>query len=204
MPHPLSHVAPNATVLMHDAGYPFMRHPELAALAAEVIVSWSRVEAFMLCLFVDLTGGVTDTAATVFLALKFQSGQSAAIDAIAEHKLSDSNKALLRAILSLARTNQRSRDKVAHWIWGDSPELPDALLLASPKNLIGKLDLNLIYVYEKQDFFDAIKANERLAAYGAAFRQVITNHSANKDGKIYEKLCAEPELAERLGISAIS
>lgn len=58
MPQPLSAVSSNCSILLGNVGdYPLKRHPDLAVLVAEIIVSWGNVESFMLSLFVDLMGG---------------------------------------------------------------------------------------------------------------------------------------------------
>ena len=58
MPQPISKVAPNANIMIGNVGdYPMQRHPELALLVAEVIVSWANVESFLLNLFIELMGG---------------------------------------------------------------------------------------------------------------------------------------------------
>lgn len=203
MPQPLSRVAPNALVSIGNVGSaypsPLAERPELALLAIQVIASWSNVEAFMMRLFVNLMGGSTDLAATVYLSLEIQSAKSAAINAAAAVKLSEQEKALLRAILALVKSHQKSRDKIAHWIWGTAPQLPDALLLANPKDLIEiPPDTDRIFVYRKKDFLDCIAANERLAGYSMNLTFML---SAYADSQMYKELCDElfaiPEIQER-------
>jgi hypothetical protein len=181
--------------------YPLRRHPELAALAAEAIASWTNVESFMLRLFVQLMGGPAETAATVFLALEIQSAKMAAINAVAP-SLPEGQRHLLRALMAIAATNQRSRDRLAHWIWGDCIELPQALLLLNPKVAVlaetGDVDLDDVYVYVERDFREIIKANERLAGFGLQFMFILADHPVNQDGQLLRQLCAEPEIRERL------
>lgn len=201
MPQPLSRVAPNANVVIGNVGdYPLRRHPELALLAIEVIASWSNVEAFMLNVFVEMMGGPADTAATVFMALESQPAKSAAINAVADAELHDHHRDLLRVLLAMAKSYGKSRDKIAHWIWGDSPQLPDALLLANPKDR-ARLPLSRegILVYREPDFRTIIMGNERLAGFGLTFEMIIRGHVADRDGALYGELCAEPEIRERLG-----
>jgi hypothetical protein len=209
VPQPLSSTYRNAAVYIGNVGSGFpsppKERPALAVLAAEVIASWSNVEAFMMRLFIDLMGGPADLAARVYLALEAQSAKSAAINAAAEAKLTLKEREMLRAILALAKTHQKTRDKVAHWSWGISPQLPEALLLANPKDLIDDdYDRTNIYVYTARDFTDAIKANERLAGYGMNFRFMLTNRDPSTEGgQIYDQLYAElaaiPEIQERMG-----
>ena len=201
MPQPLSKVRPGAGFQLGNVGdYPLKRHPDLALLLAESIASWGNVESFMLNLFVDLMGGPEDRAATVFLAQETQTAKSAAIVAVAEEYLPDEIKPLLRAIFAILKTNQKARDKIAHGVWGDTKELPDALLLCNARVLLGKErpDKARIYVYKEGDFKNLIGANERLAGYGLTFRFILSGHPANEDGKLFAQLCAVPEIRERL------
>ena len=184
-----------ANILMANVGMlsPMKQRPELALLVAEVISTWSNVEVFMMRLFVDLMGGPEELAATVFLALEIQSAKSAAINAAAEEKLSVENKALLSAILAVVKSHQKTRDKLAHWVWGYSDQIPDGLLLTNPKDTMRPFPADLIYVWKETDFKAAISANERLAGYGSMFRLMLS-----QDPRLYDALCAAPEIRERL------
>jgi hypothetical protein len=201
MPQPLTRVRPEAGVRIGnvgDANDPLSSHPDLALLAIRAIASWSNVEAFMLQLFVQLMGGPAEKAATVFLALEIQSAKSAAINAVAQ-SLPEEQQKLLRAVLAIAKTNQRSRDKIAHWQWGDTPALPDALLLLNPKTAVhGVPNHDDVFVYTERDFQDIIRANERLAGFGMSLTFILRGHVANRDGRLFAQLSAEPEIRERL------
>jgi hypothetical protein len=201
MPQPISHVSPNATIVIGNAGdRPLVRHQQLAVLAIEAIASWSNVESFMLNLFVQLLGGGGSLAAEIFLSLETQSAKTSAINAAAECALANDPEklALLKGILSISKTNEKSRNKLAHWIWGDSPDLPDALLLVNPKTNIGNIDRSEVYVYREQDFLSIIQANDRLCKFGLTFQLILCGHVADRDGKLFNDLMAEPEIQERL------
>lgn len=179
------------------------RHPNLAVLAMEAIGSWSNVESFLLGLYVELMGGPNDLASTAYLSLETQSAKTQAIQAVARKALSQENLRLLNAILAVAKTHQKSRDKMAHHVWGESPNLPDALLLADPKTLVGReWNSEDIYIYRERDFLNIIAANDRLCGFGLRFRFILMNHVANRDGRLYDQLCAEPEIQERLSRQA--
>ena len=200
MPQPLSRVLRDAPVRIGNAGDRlFDRHPRFAVLAAETIASWSNVESFMLRLFVQLMGGVADTAATVFLALEIQSAKTAAIRAVAQ-SLPHEQQQLLGAILAIAKTQQKARDKLAHWVWGECPALPDVILLVNPKNTVGgDLDRDQIFVYREDDFHDAIAANDRLCGFALHFRWILDGRQPGaRDGQLFAQLSAEPEIREKL------
>jgi len=201
MPQPLSRVSPDASIIIGNAGdRPLSRHPELAILAIEALASWCNVEGFLLRLFVDLFGGHGALAADVFLSLQNQAAKSAAIDAAATSVLRgrDNELRVLRAILALAKTNEKERNKLAHWTWGESPGIPDALLLVDPRAMIGELDRGDIYVYKAQDFRSVIEANDRLCGFGLQFKFILNGHVANCDGHLLKELMGNPELQKRL------
>jgi hypothetical protein len=198
-PEPLSEFAPKASIMLAGIGARYLtRHPALGLLAVEAIASWSRVEGFMLNLFIELFGGDGALAATVFLALEADGPKGAAIRAAAE-KLDGDKRNLLSAILAIAKTNKKARDKLCHWLWGESPNLPDALLLVDPRSTIGMdLDRSKVYVYREQDFLAIINANDRLAAYGGEFMFLIADPETTKDSPVFVQLSEVPEIRERL------
>ena len=201
MPQPLSRVSPDANVIIGNAGdRPLERHPALAAVALEAIASWSNVEAFLLRLYIHLLGGNQSLAASVYLALEGQSAKTNAIKAAAANALAGRAQELqvLEAMLSIAKTNEKERNKLAHWVWGDSPKLPDALLLLDPRADIEALDRSEVYVYREQDFRSIIQANDRLCGFGLQLKFVLSGHVANRDGHLIDRLVREPEIAERL------
>lgn len=206
MPQQLSRVLPNASIIIGNAGdRPLARHPEIAVLALEAIASWSNVEAFLLQLFMQLLGGNESLAASVYLALDGQSAKTNAIKGAAANALRDRQQelALLEAILAIAKTNEKDRNKLAHWTWGDSPNLPDAVLLVDPHAMLDNFDRSEIYVYRAQDFQSIIQANDRLCGFGLQLKFILSGHVANRDGCLVESLVAEPEIAERLARQAI-
>ena len=96
-------------------------------------------------------------------------------------------------------SNQKARDKLAHHIWGISPNLPDALLLVDPKAVVtSAINYDEVYVYRENDLQSIIAANDRLCGYGLDLQFVIKGHVANRDGQLLTELCSQPEVAERL------
>lgn len=201
MPQPLSRVAPNANIMLGNVPDPTLdRHPDLALLSMKAIGSWSNVELRMLETFVQLMGGPQETATFVFLALESTSAKSSAITAAAR-QLQDDHRRLLTALNGISRTQQKHRDKLAHWIWGDSPQLPDAVLLINPKTLVDQIahtDRNEVFVYRAVDFQTIIADNDRLSVYWRRFHWIIANHPANTGNQLYDQLSAVPEIRERL------
>lgn len=200
MPQPLSRVRSRAIVAFANVGdYPLLRHRKLALLLAESIASWSNVESFMLNLFIKLMGGPTERAATVFLALEGRSSKSSAINAVAKSVLDADRYSLLQALLAVSRSAEADRNRIAHGIWGDSRQIDNALLCISQKDLMSTpLDYDNIFVYREDDFTRLIRQNERLAEFGLEFLFILERHPSNEGGALYDKLCSEPEIAEKL------
>lgn len=140
-----------------------------------------------------------------FLSLEVQSAKTSAVLAAANSVLIDKPQQieLLKAILAIAKTKEKSRNKLAHWIWGDSPDFPDALLLANPKIISAHgIDRSQIFVYKKEDFTSIIQANDRLCGFGLRFNFILKSHPANRDDSLFHELSAEPEIQERLNRQA--
>lgn len=201
MPQPLSRVLPGASVVIGNAGdRSLLRHPDLAALAMEAIASWSNVENFMLKMFLQLLGGDESVATNIYLALENQAAKTAAINAAAEAVLNEkpNELAILKAIIAISKTNEKSRNKLAHWTWGDSPNIPDGLLLINPRSSVGNLEYSDIFVYKELDFNSIIEANDKLCGFGLRFKFILSGHVANQDGRLLAELQEEPEIRERL------
>jgi len=197
MPQPLSRLAPRAGYEIGNVGCRTLaQRPQLAILAMEAIAAWSHVENFMLRMYVQMAGGQQADAAAVYLALESNSVKTKAINVLAERKLEPGNLRLLRALIKVAKSAQKERDKLAHWIWGSTPELPDALLLSDPRNQNHAAEE--ILVYRAEDFEQMRVKFERIAEWSHLFYFILMNHVANRGGRLYEKLCREPEIAEIL------
>lgn len=202
-PQPLSIVKPDATVILGNAGHRALsERRDLAVLAMEAIASSSNVDSFLLSLFVVLLGGDASLAARIYLHLETQSAKSAALnEAIGKLQgYAPKYAALVRAIVAISKTNQKARDRLAHHVWGISPDLPDALLLVDPKDIVvgDNLNRDAIYVYQAQHLQDIIAANDRLSGFGLRLMLVFSDHPGNADGRLYDALCKEPEIQERL------
>lgn len=164
----------------------------------EAIISWTNVEKFLLDTYLAMLGGSTGIAATAYLAIETQSAKVRMINAVAKKTLEPRYFDLLKAILAVAKTNQKSRDKLAHWLWGYSHDLPDAFLLIDPRRSVDGMSSDDIQVYKASDFEDIIGANDRLCGYGLRFKFILRGHVANRDDKLYHQLCAESDLQTRL------
>lgn len=200
MPNPISRVMPNANIIIGNAGHRALsERKELAVLAMEAIGSSSNVENFLLHLFMTLFGGDKAMAARIYLALDVQRAKTQALNEAVSSVANEKIRDLINAVIGLSKTTKKSRDDLAHHIWGISPQLPDALLLLDPKaTLTERLNRDEVYVWTAQDFQSLIRANDGICGYGLSVRWILDNHVANRDGRLYDELCSKPEIRERL------
>jgi hypothetical protein len=69
--------------------------------------------------------------------------------------------------------------------------------------LIGdRPDYDDVFVYTAQDFNDLIAGNDRLCGHGLTLRFILRGHVANRDGRLLDELCNQPEIRERLNRQA--
>lgn len=207
MPQPLSHIREQVGYNLNNVGDYVLREREaLARSAMEGIASFATVESWMLGLFIDLIGGNKTDAATVFLTLESRGARSAALAPFVA-RLEPRYQELYQAIMHRMKICAKERDNLAHWVWGASQQLPDALLLANPKAL-AVLDFasptysediaREIWVYRVADFTQIIENNNALANAGFKFRWIVQGHISNREDQLYHELCAEPVLADIL------
>jgi hypothetical protein len=86
----------------------------------------------------------------MFSAVENRNAQRRMIMAAAEAKLPADHLELLTALLSSAISPvMKERDKLAHWSWAHSPELPHDLILTKPENKI-VLHFQAVHIGRKQ------------------------------------------------------
>lgn len=189
MPNPLSRIPGSwGHIELGEVGAGTLAsRPALAVAAMECIATWSHVENFMLDFYADLAGGVRTDAAAVFFAVEGTGPKRAIVAALAERKLDPDRLKLFVVLTKLAKAGQKERDRLAHHIWGTADNLPDALLLADPRN--ASHSPNTILVYTQRDF-DAIRRQfERLATLYFNFRLIARGQ--DQPHEIFESLSAE-------------
>ncbi|MCA0029134.1 hypothetical protein LB562_32330 [Mesorhizobium sp. B263B1A] len=127
-------------------------NPTLAPYAMEVIAAFSGVEQNMLRIFLRLAGGNETDATTMYMALDGDGPKTAVFKALAKQKLEAAALEMFNALLKKVGSVRKERNKIAHWSWGFSPNLPDDLLLMDSRCLTIASDK--IFVYTKRDFED--------------------------------------------------
>lgn len=134
MPQPLSSAKPNANIFIgNNTDSPARQRPNLALEAMNVVAEWSILEGFINGLFVNLLGANPKQSSAIFSTIRSQQGQRDAIEAVLAIALQDRDEQnIIRAIFKVYERASKVRNRICHWVWGHSPQLPDAVLLADP------------------------------------------------------------------------
>lgn len=202
---PLSNI-PNVShvdfALWRDVDTPFEKRARLAPYCIDAVASSSQLDASLLRLFMQLMGGSQRVAARMYLSLKTRGPTNAAITAAAKSALSAWQFGVFDVITKSSKSAQGERDNLAHWVWGYSNDLPDALLLIDPQYLpldhhpfgIGYQlnDLvdraNKIFAYEERDFRSIASKLKELARAAETFRLSLARPYQWNDSHLFSVL----------------
>ena len=136
-PQPLSRVSSTAGFALHATG--FEQRPAIAQGIAQCIAYWSWVDTQISRLYVILLGGNEEMATSAYNALESAKAKRDAILSLALSHLKAEDYRIVAALLRYVKSQQSTRDRIAHWMWGlPSDDLPDAMVLVDPKFLISQ------------------------------------------------------------------
>jgi hypothetical protein len=97
-------------------------------------------------MLVKVLGADAKPALAMYSVLHSPYVQGLALDAAARAALSPDDYDVFSAALAVTDSAQKERHKLAHWAWGNSPDLPDALLLANPARVKQRaIDIHLLF-----------------------------------------------------------
>jgi hypothetical protein len=134
MPKPVAHVKPNADVNIGNASdNPATHQPDLALLAMSTIAEWSTLEVFLNWVFVKMLGTDPAAGAEMYSTLNGTWAKKKALRALARITIPPDELLVFDAILKHFDSAGKDRHTIAHWTWGHSRAIPDALLLCDPK-----------------------------------------------------------------------
>jgi hypothetical protein len=133
MPQPLSKVRSNANVSLHLEHS--TNNAELAVLVTGIFARWAWIEHQLSILLLHILDAEAKPALAMLSELKTQKLQMSAMRAAAKAVLSPELFETFAAVMFAVDCVQNDRNRLAHWVWGTSPELPDRLLLVNPESL---------------------------------------------------------------------
>jgi hypothetical protein len=121
---------PDATV--HFTG--MIRSQAIGVRVSNIISLSAQLDHELSLLLVRLLGANVQVAHAMFEAVKSARIKNAVLTAAVNVELREDPQKLLlfRAVLKAADIAQEDRNRIAHWIAGESPDLPGDLLLADP------------------------------------------------------------------------
>ena len=200
MPQRLSNVKPNAKGIMFDklAG-PGRNRPELAQLAAQVISEWSLLDTYFSGLFVAMLGANPRPGAAVYANFTATLTQAQAMRTVGKLTLDAVLYDMLDTLLTLYKSRGTERNRVGHWVWGYTPDLPDKALLVEPSHFSvyhadfitwetavmrdtnsqlkqPGIRLEHVWVYGQKDFADISERIQRLIELTGRFRNLVRAH----------------------------
>jgi hypothetical protein len=140
-PQLLSRIKPGIKYRLHFDN--FNERPAVAQAIAECIAAWSRVECAYGYLFISLLQANERQGANLYASLESGKSKRDAIKALAVSRLHQQKLELLENLLNYTKSQQKVRDKIAHWVWGTAKELDDAMVLCDPKTLWDQSGINL-------------------------------------------------------------
>jgi hypothetical protein len=140
---PLSRVKPDATTTWGDRTTMALR-PQLAMKVSQCIAQWSEIEIFLGALLGVLLHANQQAAVAMYSGLENRAAQLRLITSAAKASVPANHFDVLSIFLTaVVRPVMKERDKLAHWTWGYSTDLPDSLLLSEPSYALENLMLAL-------------------------------------------------------------
>lgn len=134
MPNPLSRVKPNCN--FSHGSESLSKRPAEALLIMETIASISLAENARGLILSAMLGTESHIGLSMYLSIQTASTQKALLQAAALSCLTDELLELLRRIDKSAKSIFDLRNDFAHGLWGDSEELPDAILWLSARHFL--------------------------------------------------------------------
>ena len=133
---PLWKVCPNAYTTW---GQPdtITSRPKVAVRIAECIAEWAEIETILGLFLGSLLNSDSRAALAMYSSVENRSSQRKMIIAAAEAKLNPQHFDVAAVVMNASIAPvMKTRDKLAHWCWGQTDSLPDDLLICPPKEKI--------------------------------------------------------------------
>jgi hypothetical protein len=131
---PLSHVRRNA-LLFFGHRDTMANRPQVAVKVGDCIAEWTNIESALAVFLGLLLHTDSKTALAMYSALENRAAQMRMLEAAARSKIEPDQFDLFLIVQEkFVRPLMKTRDKLAHWTWGYSPQLPNDLLLVDPSD----------------------------------------------------------------------
>lgn len=132
-PQPIDKVSSKAEFILTTEA--LVDRPMLSNIVTQIFALWTVAEQEFQVLFSRMVGPDERVSEAVFSALQSEGIQRSAMTAAAKVKFGNGSDqyTAFKAVINVYLSASKIRHKLAHWRWGVSPQMPDALLLADPK-----------------------------------------------------------------------
>jgi hypothetical protein len=177
-PQPLSRVKPTCLFSFYPEA--LNNHPELVPMIMDTINLWSRTEYEWASVLVGLLHADPATGIAMYQKVASSDSRRQMVLAAAAVGLSQLDSIFVQATMAAIKEARETRNSFAHYIWGESNDLPDALLLVDAKQLTGcdvqiaqqvreafkgaggiitppEIDMSQVMVWKKPDFQRAVR-----------------------------------------------
>jgi hypothetical protein len=110
----------------------FAKRPDLAHLVCGIITGWAKVEGCLSLVFARYTRARVDVAMNIYNNVDAFRAQEQMLEGAARAALSDDDFFLYQASMKFIKRQYSVRNEMAHWLWGSTDDLPDALIIMEP------------------------------------------------------------------------
>lgn len=211
--NPISRVQRKAVIAFNDTTKTMTSRPALAVKIAECIAEYAEVEFTLGSALGALLKSEAKTGLAMFVRANSRTAQKMMVSLAAEEVLEPDHLTIFSIIMSKAvAPAMGDRDKLAHWCWGYSPDLPDALLLMDPvhktKNLAAyflmpdtppKIDRDAIFVVTGSDLTQTLnRIGEARRLLNQFISSVWQGNSKAKRARFRQALADEPLIRAEL------
>ena len=219
MPQPLSHYGKPGShrpLLFTSARVSIRERPEHALLAMTIVAKAAELDAYLSGLMITFLGAKATPAFAMFDAIH-QTAQNAGLRAVAKTVLTKDDHDIFSALLLLAKTADKHRNRLAHWMWAYSEDIADGLLLINPPDNFAFLvrtserleagqrfssgndgpDRSKILVYTKQDLQDAVDLFDRVQSWFMVFKRNV-DRNLEKEPVLYRVMLSDTEFRQAL------
>jgi hypothetical protein len=210
---PLSRVRPDAPIRMNDTTIAMTTRPKVAVKIAECIAEFAEVEFTLAGALGAALGSNSKIALAMYTNATSRNSQLSMLQSAVEASVPTENLEVFAVIMKkVVMPAMKDRDKLAHWCWAHSSELPDDLLLIEPTNKtmnVGSylltrkaetpLDRTRVYVLTEADLqrtFDRIRRAKLIV--GGFISTIYDQNSDEERAQYLQQLKAEPEVQEAL------
>lgn len=186
-------------------------------LAARIVANAAALDAYLSGLLVSFMGSKAKPTFAMFEAIH-QTAKTQALRAAAKTMLTQDDHDMFLALLALAKSADKHRNRFAHWLWAYSEDIDDGLLLIDPAanfevlvsananleegrrivtNSLVELDRKRVLVYSLADLSAVVTDYTTLRDWFIAFNQHIHPH-LERDEWLYRSMLAAPAFREAL------